>query len=29
LPQLSAERNGHDDVLRTLLTPIVQSVTDD
>jgi CubicO group peptidase (beta-lactamase class C family) len=29
LPQLRAERNDHEDVLRTLLTPIVQSVTDD
>ena len=29
LPQLSAERSGHDGVVDTLLTPIVQSITDD
>jgi len=29
LPQLTAERDGHDEVLVALLTPIVQSVTDD
>jgi CubicO group peptidase (beta-lactamase class C family) len=29
LPQLRAEGNGHDGVLESLLTPIVESVTDD
>jgi hypothetical protein len=29
LPQLRTQGNGHDEVVVTFLTPIVQSVTDD